>query len=239
MTWFRVDDGFHDHPKTQEASMAARGLWVTCGSYCSRHLTDGHITSRQVRKEGGTSAQIRSLLDCGLWKVCDLHPNCYSFHDWIEQQPQRNDVLNRRAEDAERKRKAREAKRDNQQKHENVQPDTDSDVRPESALPDPTRPDHIKKQRSANAAPTTEKIEQTVTVEAYEQLGKAFNFMAVRQIVKWAIHTRGTEPTAVKAAVIAIHQAGRPITKQTVDQWLTRSDRSNQRDPKSGLLVER
>lgn len=123
--------------------MAARGLWVTCGSYCSRHLTDGHISAKQVRKEGGTASQIRSLLDSGLWKVCDSHPNCYAFHDWFEQQPQRNDVLNRRAEDAERKRKAREAKRDDQRKRENVRPDVRDGVRTESALPDPTRPDQV------------------------------------------------------------------------------------------------
>jgi hypothetical protein len=90
-----------------------------------------------------------------------------------------------------------------------------------------------KRPRSSNAA---ENIEQSVTTSAYEELGKAFNFIAVRQIVKWAIHDRGADPQAVRAAVVDIHRAGKPITKQTVDQRLARQP---QRDPKSGLLVER
>lgn len=115
--------------------------------------------------------------------------------------------------------------------------DTDPISEPPST-PSPSPNSVSKQQRSTNAA-STESIEQVITTEAYEELGKAFNFIAVRQIVKWAIHTRTTDPASVKAAVLAIHRAGRPITKQTVDQWLTRNDRSGQRDPKSGLLVER
>lgn len=101
-----------------------------------------------------------------------------------------------------------------------------------------TKPRSEKSKRSTNAAETPE---QSVTDEAYNELGKAFNFIAVRQIVKWAIHDRGTEPESVKAAVVGIHRSGRPITKQTVDQWLNgQSTREiHKRDPKSGLLVER
>lgn len=155
MTWFRVDDGFYDHPKIAHLNMAARGLWVTCGSYCGKHLTDGHIARNQIRRLGGTPAQIRNLIESGVWFQCDLHPNCVAFHDWIEQQPTRESIINRRADDAKRKHEAREAKRAEQQKRRNVRtghpPDTSEGVRTESALPDPTRPDH-KRTNSPNAA---------------------------------------------------------------------------------------
>lgn len=62
--------------------------------------------------------------------------------------------------------------------------------------------------------------EQRVTVAAYERTGKAFKFVAVRGIAKWAIHDRGEDPAAVEEALVGIHELGRPITKQTVGQWL-------------------
>lgn len=155
MTWFRVDDGFYDHPKIAHLNMAARGLWVTCGSYCGKHLTDGHIARNQIRRLGGTPAQIRNLIESGVWFECDLHPNCVAFHDWIEQQPTRESIINRRADDAKRKHEAREAKRAEQQRQRNVRTglrtDTSEGVRTESALPDPTRPDP-KRTNSPNAA---------------------------------------------------------------------------------------
>lgn len=68
--------------------------------------------------------------------------------------------------------------------------------------------------------PRSETPEQRVTAAAYERVGKAFNFIAVRAIAKWAIHDRGEDPAAVEAALVGIHELGRPITKQTVGQWL-------------------
>ncbi|MGA4690709.1 hypothetical protein ACPCXD_10640 [Rhodococcus sp. AB351] len=62
--------------------------------------------------------------------------------------------------------------------------------------------------------------EQRVTTAAYERVGKAFNFIAVRGIAKWAIHERGESPERVESALVGIHELGRPITKQTVGQWL-------------------
>lgn len=33
MTWFKVDDGFYDHPKVDQLPNAAVGLWVKCGAW--------------------------------------------------------------------------------------------------------------------------------------------------------------------------------------------------------------
>lgn len=93
--WFKIDDGFHDHPKVLSLSMAARGLWASAGSYAGRHLTDGKITSREVRLLGGTKTQIAALVDAGLWD--DLGGGQYQFHDWEAYQPTRETVERERA----------------------------------------------------------------------------------------------------------------------------------------------
>lgn len=71
MTWFRVDDSFYDHPKVLGLDMAARGLWVSAGTYCARHLTDGVISDREIRVIGGTRRQAEKLVAAGLWRVLD------------------------------------------------------------------------------------------------------------------------------------------------------------------------
>lgn len=152
MPWFKVDDGFYDHPKVLELDMAARGLWVMAGAYCARHLTDGVITGRQIRVIGGTQKQAEKLVAAGLWSADDAPPSVrrYAFNDWREFQPTREDVLSKRREDAERKRLARGVKRDKQQKRKNVRADVQADseapsalpgLQAPSALPGPARPD--------------------------------------------------------------------------------------------------
>ena len=152
MPWFKVDDGFYDHPKVLELDMAARGLWVMAGAYCARHLTDGVITGRQIKVIGGTQKQAEKLVAAGLWSADDAPPSArrYVFNDWREFQPTRDDVLSKRREDAERKRLARGAKRDKQQERKNVRADVQPDseapsalpgLRAPSALPGPARPD--------------------------------------------------------------------------------------------------
>jgi hypothetical protein len=62
--------------------------------------------------------------------------------------------------------------------------------------------------------------EQLATESAYERVGKAFKFVAVLQIAKWAIHDRGVEPQALEDAIVAVYEAGKPITRQTVGQMI-------------------
>lgn len=157
MPWFKVDDGFYDHPKVLELDMAARGLWVMAGAYCARHLTDGVITGRQIKVIGGTQKQAEKLVAAGLWSADDAPPSArrYAFNDWREFQPTRDDVLSKRREDAERKRLARGIKRDKQQERKNVRADVQVDseapsalpgIQAPSSLPDPARPDPTQKR---------------------------------------------------------------------------------------------
>jgi len=88
VTWFRVDDNLAMHPKVMMAGNAAMGLWVRAGSYCGQHNTDGFLPA-SMAKTLGTPAQIRALLDAGLWHKCG---DGYEFHEWSERQPSREDV---------------------------------------------------------------------------------------------------------------------------------------------------
>ncbi len=80
-----------------------------------------------------------------------------------------------------------------------------------------------EEKKRAPAKPDAAKpkaVEQAVTESAYERVGKAFTFVAVRGIAKWAIHDRGANPDAVEDAIVGVYEMGKPITKQTVGQYL-------------------
>ena len=104
MTWFKVDDGIHSHPKFLDVSLAAVGLWTMCGAWCSGYLTDGRITRRQVLRLGGDDTLAAELVDAGLWRELE---DGYVFHGWDEYQPTREDVEASRAAARERMRKRR------------------------------------------------------------------------------------------------------------------------------------
>src|SRR5690606_8450624 len=63
-------------------------------------------------------------------------------------------------------------------------------------------------------------VEQAVTERAYERVGKAFQFMPVRQLAKWAIHDRGADPDSVENAIVGIYEMGKPHTKTVMGQYL-------------------
>ena len=83
MTWFKVDDGFYDHPKVDQLPNAAVGLWVKCGAWCARYNTYGHITKTVIKRLGGTPKQIQALVSAGLWEET---AGGYQFHEWRKHQ---------------------------------------------------------------------------------------------------------------------------------------------------------
>lgn len=105
MSWFRIDDGFTDHPKViaLRASKQWKGavcLWTMAGSHCSRHLTDGRVTLPVLAHLGGTTQEADALVAAGLWTKVD---GGYQFHEWAERNPTKAKVLAARAKDAARK----------------------------------------------------------------------------------------------------------------------------------------
>lgn len=110
MPWFKVDDGLAFHPKAVMAGNPAMGLWVRAGSWVAQQLTDGYVPGDIVRSLG-TTGQAEKLVTAGLWLPCG---SGYEFHQWSERQPLKGDVDKQRQVNAERLRKWRE-KRDNEQ----------------------------------------------------------------------------------------------------------------------------
>ena len=99
MTWFKVDDGFADHPKTLRVSLAAIGLWTKAGAWSAKHLTNGEVPLAAVTALGGTKRLAGELVTAGLWLEI---PSGYAFHEWLQHQPSRDQVLTKRSATRER-----------------------------------------------------------------------------------------------------------------------------------------
>lgn len=158
MAWFKVDDGFYDHPKLDRLPNAAVGLWVKAGAWCSKHETDGVIPASRVKALKGTTSQISSLIRCGLWVETESESGAkaYSFRDWFDYQPSRKERQEERAMWREKKRESRRRKMANQLERRNVprgvpemSPEETNGGVPEMSgtIPVPSRPDHINKGR--------------------------------------------------------------------------------------------
>ena len=100
MPWFRVDDGFHSHPKRLSVSLAAVGLWTVAGSWSSAHLTDGAVPDYVLPLLSADSPTLsRELVAAGLW---ERRRGGYVFHDWAEKNPSKVEVKNERKKNARR-----------------------------------------------------------------------------------------------------------------------------------------
>lgn len=111
MTWLRVDDGFHAHPKVLRLSLAARGLWVTLGSYAAHYETDGAIPQSAVRNlaPGRTGSRtIRELLDAGFIGAIE---GGYELHDFLDYNPSRAELDAKRGRDRSKKKRQRDTPR--------------------------------------------------------------------------------------------------------------------------------
>lgn len=90
MTWFKIDDQFHDHGKVRriDYDCAAIGLWTLAGSWAGGSKTDGFVPqsilrrwSPQWRKHAAT------LVRAGLWEPSEVDGEVgWVFHDWAEYQ---------------------------------------------------------------------------------------------------------------------------------------------------------
>ncbi|MFJ6532451.1 hypothetical protein [Microbacterium sp. NPDC091662] len=104
MPWFKVDDGFHGHPKVMMLSPSAIGLWLLAGTWSAQYLTDGLVPAGMVRRFGGTPEDAADLVNAALWHEAD---GGYQFHEWAEYQPLKSDVEAERAASRERMRAMR------------------------------------------------------------------------------------------------------------------------------------
>jgi hypothetical protein len=111
MAWARIDDGFYDHPKVVRlaARCPAAGFLHVCAiAYCSKHLTNGLIDKEMVARftpvQRDRDEQVNALLETGLWFQDDeTGPDRYGIHHFLDYQPKKEDVIERRRKDRQRK----------------------------------------------------------------------------------------------------------------------------------------
>lgn len=108
MSWIKLDDQLHAHPKLKRAWKAHRGalgLHLMALSYCGAYLTDGMVDAGFVEEKlpaaRERSAIVGALVDAGMWAEAD---GGWLIYDFLEYNPSKAQVLDRRRKDSERKR---------------------------------------------------------------------------------------------------------------------------------------
>lgn len=109
MTWTKVDDQLHAHPKVQQAWQANRasiGLHLLALSHAGAYLTDGHVSeafvTAQLPRAGERTKAIAALVDSGLWQTSE--EGGWLIHDYLDFNESRQQVTSRRRADSNRKR---------------------------------------------------------------------------------------------------------------------------------------
>lgn len=108
MTWFKVDDKLHAHPKWWALSPNAKALWTTAGSWCSSYKTDGIVLAGQIAmlapqvglSPARTKAAAAELVEAGMWTT---EPAGWAFHNWTDFNPLRAQQDKEAAIEKERK----------------------------------------------------------------------------------------------------------------------------------------
>ncbi|MDN5687776.1 MAG: hypothetical protein L0G94_14055 [Brachybacterium sp.] len=111
MSWFKVDDKFHAHPKVKRipkrVRRAAVGLWTITGAWSADYQTDGAVPEYMLDEFDAEPEEVDALVAVGLW---DRAEDGIAFRGWEEFQPTRAEQDAKRAATAERVRKHRQQK---------------------------------------------------------------------------------------------------------------------------------
>jgi hypothetical protein len=115
VTWFRVDDKLHDHPKVRRLGkdrLPAMGVWLVCGSWCADTLGDGFVPDEVVSRVDPKHRYATRLVAVTLWhRARQDGEDGYVFHEWTHHQPTRSDVQEARRKTAQRVQAHRARKR--------------------------------------------------------------------------------------------------------------------------------
>lgn len=143
MTWFKVDDSFHSHPKVLATEPAALGLWVVAGAWSSSNLTDGFVPDYVLTRLLPDALKLaEKLKTSGLWH---RKKGGYQFHDWGDYNPSKDEVEAER-QAARSRMKTLRANRRTAGQSGNRSPEQQANVRENFGVrsqprPVPTRPD--------------------------------------------------------------------------------------------------
>lgn len=102
MTWAKLDDQFFSHPKVIDLSKDAKLVFLAGLTYCAGQLTDGLISPGGLRMIAAQVDAPRSVADeltaAGLWEAVD---GGYHVHDYLEYNPTGHEVRAKREARAE------------------------------------------------------------------------------------------------------------------------------------------
>lgn len=143
--WFKVDDGFHGHPKVVGLSPSAVGVWLLTGTWSAQYLTDGAVPRGIMTRLGGTDADAHELITAGLWDAAD---DGFQFHEWAEYQPTKTEVEAERAAARDRMRERRRNKRGQFAGSSPEQQKNFGGSSPTPTQPSPARPESSKEDSS-------------------------------------------------------------------------------------------
>lgn len=127
VTFFKVANGFTDHPKIEDAGPEAGWLFICGLDYCTKHLTDGHIPKSKVARLSAFRNNDRlaeRLVTVGLW--LDLGDE-YEVCHYLRWQTSSAKVRDER-EKAKKRRRSREQSPDVPPTFEESSPDVQPNV---------------------------------------------------------------------------------------------------------------
>jgi hypothetical protein len=109
MSWGRIDDSLHSHPKATKAGVEAMGLWVLAVSWACAYSPTGEVSMTQLVKLAGEKRTAercaKKLVAAGLLESTDVKDS-FVIHDFEEWNPDVVEFKRRRAELSEKRRQA-------------------------------------------------------------------------------------------------------------------------------------
>ena len=105
MTWAKLSDNFHSHPKVLAMGFRAAGLYAMGLSYAAAHLTDGFLPGEWVRivlrNERRSGVLVARLVSVNAWAKDTLRDG-YWIVDFLDYNISRQEMSQKRAEARER-----------------------------------------------------------------------------------------------------------------------------------------
>jgi hypothetical protein len=106
MSWAKLSDDFHSHPKVLAVGNVGAGLFARSVAYAAHYLTDGFLPAASAHMLAGPDqAVMEQLVAVGLWEPC---PGGYRIHEYLERNPTKAEMAARRAATSERQRRHRD-----------------------------------------------------------------------------------------------------------------------------------
>jgi hypothetical protein len=110
---YSIDDSWDNCGPVARAGNACFGLYVRCGIWSARNLTDGFVPG-EIVSGYGSPEQARKLVDVGLWEAVD---GGYLAGAFLDRNPSADTVRARQKAEADRKARWRASRREGRGSH--------------------------------------------------------------------------------------------------------------------------